>query len=410
MINNIPVAYAVTYLIGTAALVWFLPTIGPKLMGINLREEGKKLQAAVAGGSDPGPGVLSASRHFDVRAYRVTNSTLANKSVGELESLPKDARVFVLRIRRSGADYRGHSRDGRPGTRRRVIMARQEILVERGNGRPGSRRQRATRFSRSRFWTWCDEQGAGRNQIARRSRRTRVLAASFMRSLMRAGQEIPVAADTRIDRGDVVRLVGTKPIRRARGEGTGLRRSADHGNRHGFRRHGHRARRARRPALGDRRGHAAHAHRQRRRAGHGAGVRLASVGVSVLRSDPGTGDLDLRYRWLVHVHRHRRIDRRTELYFRPEDVRRQSAARRSRVGVDAAHAGDPLRPLRPEDAAVIVLGACAGAGTITAALRAIQDEARSSVPALGYTVPYAIGNIILTAWGPVLVAMMQIGK
>ena len=59
---------------------------------------------------------------------------------------------------------------------------------------------------------------------------------------------------------------------------------------------------------------------------------------------------------------------------------------------------------------LIVLGACAGAGTITAALRAIQDESRSSIPALGYTVPYAIGNILLTAWGPVLVAMMTIGQ
>ena len=59
---------------------------------------------------------------------------------------------------------------------------------------------------------------------------------------------------------------------------------------------------------------------------------------------------------------------------------------------------------------LIVLGACAGAGTITAALRAVQDEAKSTVPALGYTVPYAIGNILLTAWGPVLVALMSIGK
>ena len=57
---------------------------------------------------------------------------------------------------------------------------------------------------------------------------------------------------------------------------------------------------------------------------------------------------------------------------------------------------------------LIVLGACAGAGTITAALRAVQDELRSSIPALGYTVPYAIGNILLTAWGPVLVAMMSL--
>ena len=56
---------------------------------------------------------------------------------------------------------------------------------------------------------------------------------------------------------------------------------------------------------------------------------------------------------------------------------------------------------------VILLGACSGAGTSTAALRAIQDAAASKLPALGYTVPYAIGNILLTAWGPVIVALMS---
>ena len=54
-----------------------------------------------------------------------------------------------------------------------------------------------------------------------------------------------------------------------------------------------------------------------------------------------------------------------------------------------------------------VLVACAGAGTVTAALRAIQDEAGSKAPALGYTVPYAIGNILLTAWGPVVVLLTR---
>jgi putative transport protein len=54
---------------------------------------------------------------------------------------------------------------------------------------------------------------------------------------------------------------------------------------------------------------------------------------------------------------------------------------------------------------LILLGACAGAGTNTASLRAIQDEAGSKLPALGYTVPYAVGNILLTAWGPVMVAL-----
>jgi putative transport protein len=56
---------------------------------------------------------------------------------------------------------------------------------------------------------------------------------------------------------------------------------------------------------------------------------------------------------------------------------------------------------------VILLGACAGAGTSTAALRSIQDEAQSKVPVLGYTVPYALGNILLTAWGPVIVLLTR---
>jgi putative transport protein len=54
---------------------------------------------------------------------------------------------------------------------------------------------------------------------------------------------------------------------------------------------------------------------------------------------------------------------------------------------------------------LILLGACSGAGTVTAALRGIQDEAGSKLPVLGYTVPYAIGNILLTAWGPVIVVL-----
>ena len=56
---------------------------------------------------------------------------------------------------------------------------------------------------------------------------------------------------------------------------------------------------------------------------------------------------------------------------------------------------------------VLLLGACAGAGTATAALRAVQDEAGSKLPVLGYTVPYALGNILLTAWGPVIVVLTR---
>jgi putative transport protein len=84
LLNNIPVAYAVTYLVGTAAVVWFLPTIGPKLMGVDLKDEAKKMQAQVSGRPEAQPGIISPSRAFDVRAYRLTNEKLANKTVAQL--------------------------------------------------------------------------------------------------------------------------------------------------------------------------------------------------------------------------------------------------------------------------------------------------------------------------------------
>ena len=62
LVNNIPVAYAVTYLVGTATLVWFIPTIGPKLM-INLREEAASY-AVGGGGAEAGEEALSAARPF----------------------------------------------------------------------------------------------------------------------------------------------------------------------------------------------------------------------------------------------------------------------------------------------------------------------------------------------------------
>ena len=55
LVNNIPVAFTVTYLVGTATLVWFIPTIGPKLMRINLREEGR-LRAASGASGETGEG------------------------------------------------------------------------------------------------------------------------------------------------------------------------------------------------------------------------------------------------------------------------------------------------------------------------------------------------------------------
>jgi putative transport protein len=57
---------------------------------------------------------------------------------------------------------------------------------------------------------------------------------------------------------------------------------------------------------------------------------------------------------------------------------------------------------------VLLLGAIPGAQTMTAAMVAVQDQAKSRTPVLGFTVPYALGNIILTTWGTVIVLLMAL--
>lgn len=55
----------------------------------------------------------------------------------------------------------------------------------------------------------------------------------------------------------------------------------------------------------------------------------------------------------------------------------------------------------------ILFGCCAGARTTTAALGMICESAKSNVPALGYTVTYAVGNTLLTIWGMVLIILLS---
>jgi len=54
----------------------------------------------------------------------------------------------------------------------------------------------------------------------------------------------------------------------------------------------------------------------------------------------------------------------------------------------------------------LTLGIVSGARTTTASLGLVCDLGHSQVPALGYTVTYAVGNTLLTIWGMVLILLM----
>jgi putative transport protein len=414
LLNNIPVAYAVTYLVGTTAVVWFLPKIGPKLMGVNLKEEAKKMQAQVSGGVEAQPGIISASRSFDVRAYRVTNEKLVNKTIAELEAMPQEVRVFIQRIRREGSII-----EPEPQTVIRqgdviAVMARPEVLVERSSVvGPEIDDKDLLDFPVEAVDVVMTNKSLVGNtleKIAKSEPWRTHFRGVFLRKLTRAGQEMPITPATQVERGDVLSLVGAKgDVDRAVAVlgyadwpssatdmvfvGTGI-------------------------FVG----------------GLVGLLTVTVVGLPItLTASGGALIMGLVFGWLRSMFPvFGRIPEAAMWVFDmvglsvfigvvglsagPSFVAglQESGISLVFVGFVAAllpHAvailfGRYVLKMNP----VILLGACSGAGTMTAALRAIQDEAQSKLPVLGYTVPYAVGNIILTAWGPVIVALMSVGK
>jgi len=55
---------------------------------------------------------------------------------------------------------------------------------------------------------------------------------------------------------------------------------------------------------------------------------------------------------------------------------------------------------------VILCGALAGAQTNAAVLNAVNDASGSSLPARGFTLPFAVNNMLLTIAAPIIVALV----
>src|SRR5262249_5307172 len=211
LVNNIPIAYAVTYLVGTAVLVWFLPAVGPKLLGVDLREEARKMHAQGSGAREHEPGVASAARRFDIRTYRVTSDALVNKTVGALEGISRDFRVFILRIRRQGAVIEVEPTTVIHRDDVIAVATRHEALVLHGNkiGPEVDDRDLLDIPIEALDVVVTNRALVGKSlaELARGEFARGV----FLTKLARAGEEMPIALETRVDRGDVMSLIGPHP-------------------------------------------------------------------------------------------------------------------------------------------------------------------------------------------------------
>ena len=102
LLDAMPVAYAVTYLFGTVGSAIVIALLGPALLHINLPAACKDYEDNQGGSKElGGPG--TAWRRWEVRAFRVLpGARVIGLRAIEAEALLPQARVFVQRIRRNG--------------------------------------------------------------------------------------------------------------------------------------------------------------------------------------------------------------------------------------------------------------------------------------------------------------------
>lgn len=401
LVNNIPVAYAVSYLVGTGFVVWFLSTLAPRLLRIDLRQESRVLDERLGRGSsgqDP-------RRAWSLRTYAI-GAGVAGRTVAALEHSFAPDRVFIEAVHRGDALVEPSPETVLDAGDRVAVNARAAVhaAVERQLGpdvHDGALLEvpavvAALVVTKKTF--------AGRTlaDIAAEHGRGVVLL-----KLVRAGKEMPFAPHTVVERGDLLQVSGSARNVARVAELAGYAEPDSSETDIVF------------VALGI-------------LAGGLVGLLTLTVGGLPLSLTASGGALimGLVFGWLRSIRpTFGRIPEPALWVFDTVGL----AVFIGVVGLNAGPGfvaglgktgpslllvgfvvavvphitallfGHHVLKMNP----VLLLGACAGAGTVTAALRAIQDEAGSDLPVLGYTVPYAVGNILLTAWGPVIVVLTR---
>lgn len=409
MIDHIPVAYAVTYIFGTAGTAWILASLGPRILGIDLPAVCKEYEAKMGGGEGMG---LSAYRVFTARAYRVEREGSIGKTVADVEAMFKDFRVFIQRVR-SGETII----EAEPSTRLKagdvaMLVGRHEALVEMGPKNLGGEvedRELLNVPAEILEVVLTNKEVAGKTlgELAASPIGKDLARGVFVRKVERDGLELPFNAGLKLDRGDHMFLVGTKKnVDRVAGKLGYPDRPTD----------------------------------QTDMVFVGAGILLGgllgSLAIKVggvplsLSTSGGSLIMGLVFGWLRSTRpTFGRISAGAQWLLSSVGLTLFIAV----VGITAGPgfvAGFQTLGLRLFIAGIVAtsvpmilgvyigkylfkfhpainLGCNAGARTTTAAIGQIMEVAKSRVPVLGYTVPYAISNTLLIIWGIVIVILMQ---
>jgi putative transport protein len=408
MSNNIPVAFAVTYLVGVTGAAWFLSQLAPRIMRVNLADECRKLEEKTQGAAVE---QASTRRRFEMRGYAIDpGSQWAGRRAADLEAW-SGSRVFVERMRRRGQLFQGDGNEVLQVGDVIAVSGPRESLVEAleapGSGLRETDDRELLELSAELVdvvVTNAEVDGMALSDLAG-SEATRGV---FLRRVLRAGVAIGVLPGTKVHRGDVLTIVGST---------ANVTRAIEY------------------LGVADRATDATDMFVVATGIVAGAMIGLPAIdiaGVEIGLSLP-VGVLlgGLVAGWLrsVRPNMFGRIPGATLWVF-------ESIGLTGFVAVVGLNAGpDFITGLRTSGPSLllaglitvmsallvgvlvgrwmfkmhpgVLLGVCAGACTATPALAAVQETAKSAVPSIGYGVAYAIGNVLLAIWGTVIVLLMS---
>ncbi len=411
LIAQIPVADALTYLFGTIGVIVFCGYVGPWLLRVDLRDDARRLEAAM-GLSREADGVDSGWRMFAMRAYRLEpRHRVVGLPVAEAERSAAPARLFIERIRRDGEVI-----DAQPETVLRAgdvvaVIAARETMVRllAGVAEEVHDRRLLDVPVATRDVVLSHASVVGRS-VAELRAETTAFRGVFLQAIRRAGRSLPVAPQTRLEQGDVITLHGLAPavdrIASLAGEPARSPRGADF------------------VALGLAIG-----------AGALAGVLLSlpvaglhialGSSVAVLLVGLALGWRNAQHPGFAHIPA-AAIEFMKSLGLSAFVA--MIGLKAGPVFVDAIREiglsvflGGIVVTLVPQFVGLLVgryllrieplllLGALAGAQTMTAALAAVQDRSDSPVAVIGYSSTVAFGHILISIGGTVLVWMLHAG-
>ena len=409
LIDSMPVAYAVTYMFGTMGSAIVIAIIGPKLLGINLEAACKDYEQKQGGVKElGGPG--TAWRRWEVRAYRVAEGGRAvGLRASEVEALIPDARIFLLRVRRNGTIEDATADTVLAAGDIVAVAGAREVLVKMLGARADEVEDPELLAMPVEGVDVLVSNRAIDGKTLVDLVKMPETRGVFLRKIVRGATAtvIPILPTTTIQRGDLFDDRRPDAGHQQGHQVAGCCRSSDRRRRHGVRRAVHRGRRPDRLAgLQHRRGPADVIH-GRRRAHRGDHRRVAAF------STPSFGRVPTPTLWFMNSVGLNIFIAIVGISAGPGFV---NGLKTQGVGLFLWGAVATTVPLvigmfvakylfRFHDA--LTLGIVSGSRTTTASLGLVCDQAKSQVPALGYTVTYAVGNTLLTIWGMVMIMLLS---